>query len=465
MGCGSSKPVVDEPQGSQRSARETHSAPTIKSPAINSRQGRSQYPSVRSGNQHPVTVPSAAPQSTDQRNIRKDNQPQDPSARSALGDQTDKAKISLPSQRSPSTNLKPTASVDPLSWSTILQEVQEGHTFSIRIISHKVRTINSPCWSYITEGLENVNQNEIVFTIRQRPSDTPAAYPPAPISWIRWVHLLACRGVHVQVGEMCDINFYGSVVEITMGHEILRLESHLWQDMSNLGMLIHSSAGHFDFTPHRKPPPRYDYVLALTKAEAVAARKFGVSRVVAHIGQSVLWFPKPIWNDRDRSDAITMTDLMPCMMSRLKLERVLGLSVTEYHKRLLLEVADDIETWSLFRSKFRSYRAGTPLGFESYISEDANAGAVWRNDYHTPRAYTGLAGPDMTDEKYVTHYSKSQILLDKTNFESLKTNVSFLMICPGQDTDKVETVEDGRIRKFSRRLKPPKQCSDVNILP
>src|SRR5262245_12641464 len=65
-----------------------------------------------------------------------------------------------------------------------------------RVVSHNlpVGSDTVPCWTYVSEGLARLGQDELVFTLRRRGAEAEGAFPPDPLMFFRQVHSLAEQG-------------------------------------------------------------------------------------------------------------------------------------------------------------------------------------------------------------------------------------------------------------------------------
>jgi hypothetical protein len=74
---------------------------------------------------------------------------------------------------------------------------------TIYIHSHTISSQpvgDTHCWTYISQGLSQVNQPEVVFTLRRRENENEEQFPIAPVEWMQVVFDLASRGHNLKTG-------------------------------------------------------------------------------------------------------------------------------------------------------------------------------------------------------------------------------------------------------------------------
>jgi hypothetical protein len=254
------------------------------------------------------------------------------------------------------------------------------HVHSHDLVSPPLGSI--PCWTYISQGIVQVNQPEVVFTLRRRQNESEEAFPAAPIEWMRAVYTLASGGLHLETGQMCDLVFDGRNVQIRLNRMALTQNPSDWETMRPFGMLLHGITlqdAVFQF-PNGTIPRDAHHVIGLTHEEAAVARQFGPTRVIGHVGHTVKWFPYPPWVDRDRGDCITMADQAGSVRIGLPVARMYGFNAVQTGKDM--EVVFTIPAAEEKRNIFRKYVAdaaiSSALSFESFMVQAADCGLLWK---------------------------------------------------------------------------------------
>ncbi|KAI9771252.1 MAG: hypothetical protein M1839_002836 [Geoglossum umbratile] len=308
--------------------------------------------------------------------------------------------------------------VSPGAWP---KTVEQGQT-TIQIWHHPMSSPtqgNFYCWTYVSHGLNRVNQPEVVFTIRQRPNESENDYPQAPFEWVKLVYGYAGSGLHLQLFEPYDFIFEDSVQIVI--HRVVALDSaRKWESMKNFGMLTHGIPIEIASLPAGALPKDRHHVVALTPNEAAVAREFGRTRVIGQVGLAARWFPYPPWIDRDRSDCCTMADQQGSVRVRgLPMMHISKFSALKIHDTIVFKIPNDKERENAFRAVVRDSQLSQALGFESSLHEDADSGLVWKSGQTRPEAY-GIDCQSMN-----------------------RINLAFFIFCPQQDKDHCIMVEDG----------------------
>jgi hypothetical protein len=152
--------------------------------------------------------------------------------------------------------------------------------------------------------------------------------------------------------------------------------------MRRFGVLVHGiplSNSTFKF-PDGTLPPWLHNVIALTHEEAAIARQFGCTRVIAHLGLSVRWFPYPPWIDRDRADCVVMAHQSRSIRTGLQVARIYRLNVTLVleEDEIVFTIPRGEKSQDHFRSHVLEASLSKAVGFESFMVEGADSGLVWK---------------------------------------------------------------------------------------
>lgn len=264
-------------------------------------------------------------------------------------------------------------------------------SFTVSIHTHAVTSPPNqlPCWTYISNGLSEAQQPEVVFTLLRRKNENVEAFPEAPLEWIRTVYGLANGGLKLQPGQMVDLVFDKGMSFLKINNIMLVQDNKRWQDMNRFGgFVLANPLTNSTLGLPQDTLPQFTYnTIALTREEAVVARQFGVTRVIGHVGIAVRWFPYPPWIDRDRGDTVNMADQAGSIRIGLPMVRMLGLNVMNIESDIILTIAEDEGT----RKGFKDHVLGLPVTaaacFEGFMSEDAKGGHLWKNGQTKPMAY------------------------------------------------------------------------------
>jgi hypothetical protein len=237
--------------------------------------------------------------------------------------------------------------------------------------------------------MSQVNQPEVVFTLRRRSTESEESFPHAPIEWMRSVYALAGGGLHLETGQMCDLVFDKDTVQIRLQRIAIPQNPRIWESFRRFGSLQHGIKLDdcvFQF-PKGTIPRNAHHVIALTQEEAAVARQFGPTRVIAHVGYAVRWFPYPPWVDRDRGDCITMSDQAGSIRVGLPVAQMYGLNAVIAGEEIVFTIPPGEEK----RETFKNYVAEAPMNaalcFESFMTPEADAGLLWKTGQTQPMAY------------------------------------------------------------------------------
>lgn len=248
----------------------------------------------------------------------------------------------------------------------------------------------TPCWSYISRGLESASQPDIVLTIARRANESIDAFPQAPLEWIKTVYAIAKGGLHLDTGQLVELVFDRGAAFLKINQIMIVQNPQSWQSMNRFGSLCHGiplSASIFDL-PFGVIPPSAHHVIALTPEETVVAKQFGVTRVVGHLGLSVRWFPYPPWIDRDRGDVTNMSDQAGSVRIGVPLARIYGLNAMFVEGDIVLTVPGDEDVRKVFQEYVASLPADAAAGFESFMVEEADSGLLWKKGQKDAMGYS-----------------------------------------------------------------------------
>lgn len=301
-----------------------------------------------------------------------------------------------------------TAAEPSSSWPLLVPIIPEEGLQAL-IFHHTIPSVASGdlcCWTYISQGMEQVNQKEIVFTIRRNPDREQARdIPRDPLYWFETVHTMAKSGHRVDEFDhtcFCAPDFLNrsdiSWIFYTPPYPV-----------SNL----HIPPSYF--------PRDWIQALPLLAAEAEVADKYGVMRVLSHLGAVERWFPWPPWFDRDRTACVTAGDMGGSIRDQLAYHRVRGVGVVKQDLDFILCVPEG--SVDLLAEKVCRYDASLTFALDSIHQSAADSGLLWRNKDAASRGYA--AG--------------------KTN---KCMNLNHFIFCPGQEADELIQVEDGYMCKY-----------------
>jgi hypothetical protein len=156
-----------------------------------------------------------------------------------------------------------------------------------------------PCWTYVTRGLWDLGQKEIIFSLRRLPGEAPGDFPPDPLRFFVEVQRLAREGRLVDAGDHSSFRnpagFLGST------------------EMVGLAYLPPESLGGVPLPPS----DRALTAILLTPAEAEVVPVIGSYRVAALLGQATRYYPYPPWSERGRRPVLSRQDVEQSVLGKM----------------------------------------------------------------------------------------------------------------------------------------------------
>lgn len=274
---------------------------------------------------------------------------------------------------------------------------------SARVWSHEARAgrRKAPCWTYITDGLEDVGQREVIITLRREPDEKPTDFPRAPLKFFSHLHAFADAGESVDAGDVTQFE----------GAGFLGLDGIVYTNPQPLeGIEVPSGA----LT-----------AVLVTEEELRVTQLFGASRVLAQLGKASGHYPYPIWSDRSRTglDLNRLTE--QSVLARIDRVRIPGMRVRVEANRIVASAAPD--SAATFKVALDNARENVPLALPTDLDPAADGCLVWEPGRLEPT----IAAPPGSRRS--------------------RLSGCFLALVPGQAEDGGEIVEDGAVVSFSDR--------------
>jgi hypothetical protein len=272
------------------------------------------------------------------------------------------------------------------------------------IYHHRMESIVSGslwCWTYISQGLSQLGQKEVLFTVRRRVATEPEGdYHPEPLHWFKFLHSLAQEGRIV--GDFQQTIF----------------QSTTFLDRLDFTMILYCPPTPVSNVPTSYLPEERLHAIPLTAAEAEVASRYGYMRALAHLGISERFFPFPPWIDRDRAPCITMADMKGTVRDIIPFASVFNLSVCKRGSDIVLHVP--WRAGEVLKTALAEFEPSHAFALDSCMYNGADSGMLWKNEYTRPVAYS------------------------RGSFQSYM-NLGFLFFCPEQEKDLWQREEDGYI--------------------
>ena len=257
------------------------------------------------------------------------------------------------------------------------------------------------CWSYVSEGLLNHGQVELVFTLRCEPHEDPDNIPDDPLNFLIFIEQLASQGQTLDAGCMTRFGPEGAF----FSRHLVYIPT---QPMAGVPL-----------------PPAGKSITALlvTEEELTAVEQFGISRLISRLGYAARYYPCPPWSDRTRTSLSFERARAESVLSRTSRLPARGVSVVMEAERLLVSARADLPARGgvsvAWRRRLSLDWSNTPLALLTDIDPQSDGCLVWEPGQPGPNAITPPG-------------SKGERL-----------SGCFLLFVPGQASDEVRLFEDG----------------------
>jgi hypothetical protein len=235
---------------------------------------------------------------------------------------------------------------------------------SARVYLHDVKSARGrlPCWSYVSEGLWEHGQKELILTLLREQGEKPSDFPRGPLKFFLQVRQLAEAGNHVSAGDYTE---FGSA-----------------------GFLNHRGLVYI-------PPQPFDDVeltspslaaILLTQQELEAVKAFGATRVTARLGRIYEHYPCPPWSDRGRSGLEPTMTLEESVLAQISRSRATGASVCKEGNRIVLSLLP--AAGAALHRQLGELPSNAPIALLTELDPTADGCFVWEPGQTAPSAIT-----------------------------------------------------------------------------
>jgi len=175
------------------------------------------------------------------------------------------------------------------SQAQLINTVNASPDLKIHIYTNSFTISNKSqdAWSYVTDGLEKVGQEEIVLTVLKGDDEQNQAFPQLPIKLFASIESLAKQKKVVNVGGYTEFRTQGFLAPQFKG-------------------LIYTRATALQGVPL---PANCIAMVPVTKEEMEVYQTAGPSRVMARLGREAQFFPCPTWCDRARKSSFNLAEI------------------------------------------------------------------------------------------------------------------------------------------------------------
>ncbi len=262
--------------------------------------------------------------------------------------------------------------------------------------------ISFECWTFISDGLKNVGQKEVLLILEKKNDEPENGYPTVVLGLFATMWNRAQNGLYTNEGDILEIGESGF------------LEPHF-------------GAVAFTHPFGLSGLEREDlYIIAnlLTKEEAAVAKQFGLARIIALQGFKYNHFPCPPWIVRDRDSVISedqKVEMLKSITAKVPFFHVRGFRLKLTADKIYLECRKDQREH--LKETLKQLPMEAPFAISSEICFDADAILTWQQDATIgPTAISkpgGAVGP-----------------------EALMSGC-FLLVIPEQEQNSLQVLEDG----------------------
>ena len=251
-----------------------------------------------------------------------------------------------------------------------------------------------PCRSFVTVGLIDLGQKEIVLTLRRLPDEPPDPCPDEPLRLLSSIYQLASKGKIVNIGDFTQLGertFYGRHLAYI-------------RTVPLSGVVLPDDGLH---------------AILITAQELDALKRFGTTRIMALLGEESRFYPCPPWSDRLRSGLYFSDMTERSILSRVQHIKAPGVSVLYSEKRLTIKLSRSLQP--RFAEIIQHRFSSGMLTMLTELDSHADSCFYWRPGQSEPSA---ISPPGSTGEN---------------------TCCCFIILCkaPDQERNEARVIEDG----------------------
>lgn len=245
-------------------------------------------------------------------------------------------------------------------------EIAPG-VLAINVYAHTMPTMleTFPCWTFISRGLANIQQKEIVVSLKQKPDDNEEEIFEAIVNYYKMVARFAADKRYVDQGDFTQFG------------ERKFFEHHL----------VYVEARSI---PEIPVPEKALYALMVDNDELEWFKQFGELRVTAKLGAATRHFPYPSWSDRDRKSVVSQEDYEATILSKVPLLRKPEVAVFR-EKGEIVVLFEKIYAEYLQKA-FAEFTPDMPRVFIGKLPAGADACLAWDSSYDEPFAISAPEG-------------------------------------------------------------------------
>jgi Domain of unknown function (DUF3480) len=249
-----------------------------------------------------------------------------------------------------------------------------------------------PCWTYVTNGLSERKQKEIVFTLRRNRGEPAGGFPRDPLDFFKTLYELAGQGSLVDVGGFTQFAKGG-----VFDRHLAYLEA---QPLSGVGL-----------------PKSALVAVLVTLDEVLALRSFGATRLISRLGHASRYYPFPPWSDRQRRGVPFERVFKESLLAKVSHMIASGFRVHQSNNQIRMSVPR--KNCTEWRRSLSDLPANAAFAWCTGLGPDADGCLVWEPGQRSPAA---ISPPGSTGSRIAG---------------------CFVMIVPEQTADGGRVFEDG----------------------
>jgi hypothetical protein len=242
----------------------------------------------------------------------------------------------------------------------LIATVEANPQVKVKIYRHKVGASKNhqEAWTYVTEGLAALGQEEIVLTVLKRANDDDPDYPELPIKLFDSISQLARQQKTVSAGGYTEFR--------TSGFLGIQFKGLLYAPVPTmLGVPL---------------PSHCVAMVPITAEEMDVYQTAGASRLMARLGRQADYFPCPTWCDRDRQSAFSTAEVMEMKedpVFRSAKAQTYSLTATQKELSLSLRLTD--RSAALLQDLLKELPDDSALRLALGVDPRADALLVWES--------------------------------------------------------------------------------------
>jgi hypothetical protein len=296
------------------------------------------------------------------------------------------------------TGSSPTRRGSELRFPVVVELISGALKASVHV--HMVSTPlgEIPCWSYVSDGLRGQQHAEVVITLRREADELEDQFPDDPLKLFALFYERARQGDRVVPGS---VTLLGG--KRFFGHHLVYARA---QPLGDVPL-----------------PPSCLTALAVNDEELRAVQTFGLTRVLARMGEACRYYPFPPWMERGRSGLAFAQTFEDSLLAKIGRRASPSLYVVMTSGRVTAMTQRSAQPQ--WQEAVTALADDEPLAILAELDEGADSCLVWQPGQRDP---FGIAMPGGKGER---------------------TSGCFLAFISGQPEDGALLIEDGFVLQLT----------------